>query len=73
MRVLLCIVAGHAWETSVGQHETFPVLRCRRCRRTRTAGSGTYGPEGWSERAARGQRLDTLLDAREQPRPGSRR
>ena len=73
LEILLCVVAGHRWRAATGAGETFPVLQCTRCGRTRDAAPGTYGPEGWAERAARGQRLDSLLDAREQPRPGSRR
>ena len=72
-KIIVCILTGHRWATAAGTGETFPVLRCTRCGRTQNAAAGTHGPEGWAERAARGQRVDTLLDGREQPRPGSRR
>ena len=66
--VLLCIVVGHKWDAAA-----YPTLRCTRCDQTQDQSPGTHGPEGWAERGARGARADSLLDAREQPRPGERR
>jgi hypothetical protein len=69
LRVILCIVAGHRWSEAADVHETFPVLRCRRCGREQELAPGTSGPEGWMERGGRGARADQFMDGGIQRKP----
>ncbi|HEV7132135.1 MAG TPA: hypothetical protein VGN27_00215 [Gaiellaceae bacterium] len=69
VRVVLCVVAGHRWLEAAEIHETFPVLRCRRCGRLQELTAESQRPEGWMERGGRGARASEFMDARIQRRP----
>lgn len=62
----LACVAGHRWTEAGDVHESFPVLRCRRCGRTRTLAAGTQ-PEGWGDRAYRQRMADRYVDGGTKP------
>ncbi len=68
-RVVICVLAGHRWTEASEIHESFPVLRCRRCRRLQELTTESQLPEGWNERSARGTRAGWLMDGRIQRRP----
>ena len=55
-KAVICTFVGHRWAEATDVHETFPVLRCRRCGREQEVAPGTSGPEGWAERRARAER-----------------
>ena len=68
-KLIICAVTGHHWSPATDIHDTFPVLRCRRCRSEQGRSAETRGPEGWGERAGRAARVDHLMDGKIQRRP----
>jgi len=67
--VVLCVVVGHRWIEASEIHESFPVLRCRRCGRLQELTAESQRPEGWFERAGRDARAGEFMDAGIQRRP----
>jgi hypothetical protein len=47
---LLCIPLGHSWTEAPDVHESYPVLRCRRCDRLQELSAETQGPVPWTGR-----------------------
>jgi hypothetical protein len=41
IKALICIPLGHKWSTDTSSYDSEPLLRCKRCGRTREAGAGT--------------------------------
>jgi hypothetical protein len=68
IKAVVCAFAGHRWTPPADVHESTPVLRCDRCGREQSFGSETIEPEGWMERAGRGDRAESLMDAKIQRR-----
>jgi hypothetical protein len=68
-RVVLCVLTGHRWTEASEIHETFPVLRCRRCGRLEELTAESQRSEGWAERSGRGARAAEFMDGRIQRRP----
>ena len=60
-RRVVCVLAGHRWQTDAAADEPFPVLRCARCHDRRELTAETQSPEGWVERAARKDRVGLLF------------
>jgi hypothetical protein len=42
-KAIVCVPLGHRWAEAADVNETYPVLRCRRCRRLRELTPETIG------------------------------
>ena len=38
VKAIVCVFVGHRWTEAADVHETYPVLRCRRCGREQGLG-----------------------------------
>ena len=43
LKAVFCVPLGHKWSTDTSSYDSEPLLRCKRCGRTRDASAATRG------------------------------
>jgi hypothetical protein len=51
VKALLCVPLGHKWGEATDVVATYPVLRCKRCKRLRNMSDETRGVTPWTGRS----------------------